>query len=228
MPDPIIEVQPIQDAIELIHTPAIRVVAQDILGIVIVLNLVVSLFTKLDYGKIKKLLPQEQKRIRLTTRDSAQFKVVKEALDEIRVIAQADRVVVGDFHNGGSVTAPFAKMKMSIVVESTSPRAKPITGLYQNVPLVRIYEDLVGIEEYEFKTIKKSERENLNCCAYMESIGIENSLTRLLKDREGIMQIQYMDSDLPENLDYDRMEDSFRKFDFMLHRIREDRKVVND
>jgi hypothetical protein len=152
--------------------------------------------------------------------DLKRKKEIRQVLEDIRAICNADRVVLGYFHNGSNVGAyKLQYLTVPDIFEVVSDRAKKINGFIKNIEIGKALPDLTAyLPAGTFSTIYKRGLDNADCRAYMDRIGIEIKVGTLLRCEKAVLEIHFMGTEVPV-YNQEHLESKINTLNFMANKI---------
>lgn len=162
---------------------------EDIYGIFLVFTLIISILNKIQLDKVSKInVIASFNRNNLKKQKEIQY-----ILNDILILTDADRVVLGYFHNGKKAgRIDFLKISVPKFFEVTNNRTKPISKKLKNIDIDLIGEDLAIAKPGQLVFVEKSKIEDVDCKGYLESIGIEKKVTYMLPSKKALLEIHFM------------------------------------
>jgi hypothetical protein len=166
----------------------------------IILVLIVLYWKKLAAPKIIK----QVNHVLLHQFDAEYKELIKVQLIKICQIANADRIVLAEFHNGEMYLSGRHRIKLSITAEYKEGGIASLYDYIQSVPIEKINNDIKVLLEKGESYYHIADVEDINCKSYLDSLNISEKKDFLLyqkKENEdvicfGILSIQYINKPL--------------------------------
>jgi hypothetical protein len=173
-------------------------------------------------SKIRLLKTTTGNIIAYINKDSVkQKKKIEQILIELRALTDADRVVVGLFHNGTSVGS-FHFTKLSLAYESLKTGITSLRKRYKDIDVTGIEDELLTYQSDKFTRNAISDVNVDNGCKqYLNSIGLEAVYTRLIpvngekNNYYGVIQIQFA-SEHNDEISEDRLKEIEKTYNRLL------------
>lgn len=125
----------------------------------------------------------------------AQDREVFGILYQIMGVAQADRVLLAQFHNGEILTSRRHWVKMSVTHEAVNPGIERVQKKIQSIPTTRLTNELEAMESRHICEAVLSRNLPLGCRQHLNSLGVKRMLNQGLYDKNGtilgVVSIQY-------------------------------------
>lgn len=173
-------------------------------------------------SKIRLLQTTTGNVIAYINKDSVQQKKkIEQILLELRALTDADRVVVGLFHNGTSIGS-FHFTKLSIGYESLKTGISSLRKHCKDVDLTGVEDELLSYNSESFIRNSISDIDvNVNYKKYLNSVGLEAVYSRLVavnnKDNNyyAVVQIQFA-SEHNDEISEDRLKEVEKTYNRLL------------
>lgn len=216
-PNTNVEVELIKDTIKIYNETGtispINVLLLLLAGVVVIQNRI---------SEIRLLQTTTGNVIAYINKDSVQQKKkIEQILLELRALTDADRVVVGLFHNGTSVGS-FHFTKLSLVYESLKTGITSLRKRYKDIDVTGIEGELLTYQSDKFTRNAVSDINVDNGCKqYLNSIGLESVYTRLIpvngekNSYYGVTQIQFA-SEHNDEISQDRLKEIEKTYNRLL------------
>lgn len=166
----------------------------------VLLILIVLFWRKLAAPKIIKKVNY----VLLHQFDDEYKELIKAQLIKICQIANADRVVLAEFHNGEMYLSGRHRIKLSITVEYKEGGIASLYDYIQSVPIEKIENEIEVLLKEGESYFHIADVEDVNCKSYLDSLNVSEKKDFLLyqkKENEdcicfGILSIQYINKPL--------------------------------
>lgn len=158
--------------------------------------------------------------ISFITKDDIKFtEQIEDILNQLLVLVNCDRVVIGIFHNGSSL-GHLHNSYVSIEYEVTADGISSIKEEVKKIPIRKIQTEISNGLETSNKFIKYNRKDNnlpQKCIQHLDNINVEEIWSRLLitenKEAYAILQFQWVKSPIYNiETDYIRLEQTYRIF----------------
>jgi hypothetical protein len=161
----------------------------------VVITLLLILIAKNIYSYVEKQIAA------WIEADADRDVLISGLLNQIMAYTEADRVLVGLYHDGDVFINNTHYLKLSVVFEVTGSGVSRVSRAIRNIPLTCMLSDLQSIRSAAGFFAISTKDIGGDCAKYLESIGVNGKLDHMImwkKKEIGILSLHFVKTTLTE------------------------------